>query len=378
MAMAMATGRARRTRGGGVAATSSVPTLPVPTNQTRLSSNNNVGRSAAARRRRGGGSSTTTIPALPGTSDRMRPSPSDPTNNNNDNKIGRSAAARRRRGTHSSVVTVGGGITGRKSRVSCIQSKPEEAMLDLTRNDSNRLNDNDDTDSDEEEVIEMPPLVPRDCGVDKVAIDDKANPSAYKYKNTRSTYDHAKSNPTTKAGAELRSIGLKVAGFDERRQCRVGERTNNERFSASFGVSAKTLEAVFVDLNKKNPTITQRDFLMAVDTLKLYLVEHNMAGRWDCHEQTYRKKWKEVVAAIAALRSEKIKFDPSDFPEDQIFLLTVDGVNFRIREPRVKNPGSHWYDHKSNSAGLTYLIAVDVRRSRICWIDGPRPGECVQ
>ena len=96
MAMAMATGRARRTRGGGVAATSSVPTLPVPTNQTRLSSNNNVGRSAAARRRRGGGSSTTTIPALPVTSDRMQPSPSelpsDPTNNNNDNKIGRPAA----------------------------------------------------------------------------------------------------------------------------------------------------------------------------------------------------------------------------------------------------------------------------------------------
>ena len=100
-----------------------------------------------------------------------------------------------------------------------------------------------------------------------------------------------------------------------------------------------------------------------------------MAGRWQCCEETYRKKWKKVVAAIADLRGQKIKFDPSDFPEDQIFLLSVDGVNFTINEPRVNNPGSHWYDHKSHSAGLSYLVAVDVRRSRICWIDGPRPGK---
>ena len=81
------------------------------------------------------------------------------------------------------------------------------------------------------------------------------------------------------------------------------------------------------------------------------------------------------MSAVAALRDEKITFDLSDFPEDQIFLLTVDGVNFSIREPRVKNPGSHWYDHKTHSAGVTYLVAVDVRRSRICFIDGPRPGK---
>ena len=114
---------------------------------------------------------------------------------------------------------------------------------------------------------------------------------------------------------------------------------------------------------------------MGVDTLKLYLTEKNMAGRWNCHEQTCRKRWKAVLRAIASLRDEKIKFDPSDFPEDQIFLLTVDGVNFDIYEPRVKNPGSQWHNHKSHSAGLMHPIAIDVRRSRICWIDGPRPGE---
>ena len=69
-----------------------------------------------------------------------------------------------------------------------------------------------------------------------------------------------------------------MAGFSKNWQ-RVSERTNNERFSVSFGVSAKTLQAVFVDMNKKDPTITERDFLLGMDALKLYLSESVMAGR---------------------------------------------------------------------------------------------------
>ena len=98
-------------------------------------------------------------------------------------------------------------------------------------------------------------------------------------------------------------------------------------------MSAKTLQATFIDLKKKDPTLKETYFLLGVDTLKLYLTESFMAGRWDYHEQIYRAKWKEVVAAIDALQGEKIKFDPSDFSEDQIFLLTVDGVKFSGCEP---------------------------------------------
>ncbi|KAL7527041.1 hypothetical protein ACHAXR_001767, partial [Thalassiosira sp. AJA248-18] len=188
----------------------------------------------------------------------------------------------------------------------------------------------------------------------------------------------------------LRSIGLEIAGFDKSRQS-VCDRTNNERFSACFGVGAKTLLAIFADLKRNNPKMKEVHFLLAMDTLKLYLTEKVMAGRWKCHEETYRHKWKTGVAAIAALRDQKIKFDPSDFPDDQIFLLSVDGVNFTMNEPRVHReqvpsqnlavvpttiklgPGSHWYDHKSHSAGVSYEIGVDVRRPRICWINGPKP-----
>jgi len=205
--------------------------------------------------------------------------------------------------------------------------------------------------------------------------------------------NEGKGTGDSSASNSLRSIGLEIVGFDKGRQS-VCDRTNNERFSASFGVSAKTLLAIFIDLKRKNPNMKEVDFLLAMNALKLYLTEKVMAGRWKCHEETYRHKWKTGVAAIAALRDYKIKFDPSDFPDDQIFLLSIDGVNCTMNEPRVYReqvanrelavvppptlklgPGSHWYDHKSHSAGVSYEVGVDVRKSRICWINGPKPGK---
>lgn len=173
---------------------------------------------------------------------------------------------------------------------------------------------------------------------------------------------------------KFRSLGLCFGGFGLDRQD-VRERSNDERFSAFYGVSAKTLLAVFVDVKDANPSIKTKDFFMTVSELKLYLTEHVQAGIWGIDESTFRKRWKEVMKAIASMSWEKIKFDPDDFPTDQIFILSVDGVNFTIHEPRAKDPGSHWYDHKSHSAGLSYEVAVDIRRSRILWIKGPRPGK---
>ena len=169
---------------------------------------------------------------------------------------------------------------------------------------------------------------------------------------------------------EFRSLGLCYAGFGKGRQD-VHDRSNDERFSACYGVGAKTLLAVFVDLKAKYPRTKVRVFFMAANELKLYLTEHVQAGRWGIDENTFRKRWKEVVKEIASLKETKVKFDPNNFPEDQIFIMSVDGVNFTIREPRAKDPGSHWYDHKSHSAGVSYEVAIDVRHSHILWIRGP-------
>ena len=93
-------------------------------------------------------------------------------------------------------------------------------------------------------------------------------------------------------------------------------------------------------LKKKDPTLDEKEFLLGAHTSKLYFAKEVMAGRWDYTKQTFIVKQKELIPAIVAQRGEHIKSDSTDFPEGEIFLLTVDGVRFLIQEPRATNPGS--------------------------------------
>jgi DDE superfamily endonuclease len=58
-----------------------------------------------------------------------------------------------------------------------------------------------------------------------------------------------------------------------------------------------------------------------------------------------------------------------------IFLASVDGVHFRISEPRhptlSKNPG--FYSHKFNQAAVCYEIGVSLYQNRIVWAHRPFP-----
>ena len=172
----------------------------------------------------------------------------------------------------------------------------------------------------------------------------------------------------------LRSLGLHLAGFGVERQG-VCDSTNDRRFGANYGVSARTLLEVFANVRKENTRLTEKELFMGANQLKLYLTENVQAGHWGVDENTFRPRWKDAVHAIASLKDKVIKFDPDTFPTDQIYLFTFDGVNFDVCEPRMHNPGSHWYNHKSHSAGVTYEVAIDIRSNRILWINGPKPGK---
>jgi hypothetical protein len=58
-----------------------------------------------------------------------------------------------------------------------------------------------------------------------------------------------------------------------------------------------------------------------------------MAGFFHSDDKTLRKHIKKYVNAIAALKEEKVVWDDGD---DEIFLLSVDSVHFRINEPRTE------------------------------------------
>jgi hypothetical protein len=58
--------------------------------------------------------------------------------------------------------------------------------------------------------------------------------------------------------------------------------------------------------------------------------------------------------------------------DDEIFIITVDGIDCRIREPR-KIPSTHWYSHKFGGPGLTYELGIAIHQQKLVWIRGPEP-----
>jgi len=57
-----------------------------------------------------------------------------------------------------------------------------------------------------------------------------------------------------------------------------------------------------------------------------------------------------------------------------VCLITIDGTDFRMREPTVFD--RRWFSHKFKGPGLRYEIGVCIQTGWIVWINGPyAPGD---
>jgi hypothetical protein len=169
-------------------------------------------------------------------------------------------------------------------------------------------------------------------------------------------------------GEEILSLGLTLVGFPQCRQD-VSDDLNNRRFRAFFGIGPIALAAMFSDIANISPADTIK-FLMTINWLKLYDTEHVMAGRWALREETVRKITREYTEKIQQLKATKVQM--GGFEDDEIFIISVDGVHCRIQEVR-KDPGAKWYSHKFNAAGVTYELGIAIRSNRLVWVNGPFP-----
>jgi len=117
-----------------------------------------------------------------------------------------------------------------------------------------------------------------------------------------------------------------------------------------------------------------KDFMMALHHLKAYPLEDVIAGRFGVHEQTARKWAKYYTEKIAALHSEKIVW-PQDNEWTTTFIISVDGVNFGLNEPRhpVLHKQKNYFDCKGGKAGVTYEVALHLWENRVVWFNGPFP-----
>lgn len=101
-----------------------------------------------------------------------------------------------------------------------------------------------------------------------------------------------------------------------------------------------------------------------------YPTEADLAGRIGKDPNTIRKWVWAIIAGIQELKSEKIHFPMDGFV--LTFVMSVDGTDCRIQEPRPFN--KNWFSQKFKGAAVKYEVAIDVLTGRCVWINGPFQG----
>jgi hypothetical protein len=57
--------------------------------------------------------------------------------------------------------------------------------------------------------------------------------------------------------------------------------------------------------------------------------------------------------------------------------MVVDGIDFRIQEPRKNGFNKNWYSHKFRKPAIRYEVATCINTGHIVWMHGPFPaGSC--
>lgn len=112
--------------------------------------------------------------------------------------------------------------------------------------------------------------------------------------------------------ADWLHLGLDLVGFRSTRQvCR--HEMNVERYMANFGASPETCSAIFLDLQTTHIPTARIDkpnvqyLLMAINWLKTYRTESQMAGTFKVDEKTVRNQVWKYVRAIQALKGQKVR-----------------------------------------------------------------------
>ena len=167
-------------------------------------------------------------------------------------------------------------------------------------------------------------------------------------------------------------LGLELAGHEAFRIQRTCLDTNLKRFKSHFFANPSAVAAIFNDIQATTPNAKPSDLLNALRYLKEYPKKAGVAAFNKSTEKTGLSKAWLYIHKIQDLKEKKIKwiFDNPDI--DEKFIVSVDGVHFRISEPRDQ-PSAGWYSKKYNKAGVSYEIAIAIHHNQVVWINGPFP-----
>jgi hypothetical protein len=114
------------------------------------------------------------------------------------------------------------------------------------------------------------------------------------------------------SAADILGLGLHFAGFEVHRYQRTCLATNLQRFRGHFGVSPEALSAIFTDLQTTNIVEAHIDnpnpshFLTAINWLRAYKIEEQLAGGSKMTEKTAQKWIWKYTEAFQALKAAKV------------------------------------------------------------------------
>jgi hypothetical protein len=109
---------------------------------------------------------------------------------------------------------------------------------------------------------------------------------------------------------DILNYGLRYVGFGEERQ-KVVEKTSVDRFKAHYGPEPRTVKDLMSDLCSEFPDTEFKELLMGLNWLKLYDIEHVLAGRWNYDESVCRAKCRETTRRIESFRKNSLSLMPA-------------------------------------------------------------------
>lgn len=189
---------------------------------------------------------------------------------------------------------------------------------------------------------------------------------------------------------EVRKRGLKLRGAYKARDANNREKLET-KFRKNYGSSSIDLAEMWYDLcSTTDGPAKLRKREKSEKGFKCFMVAHHFLWTYPknaeiladnfsmCEKYARGNKLWRWVGKIAALKGRKIVWNDEKYssPNSAIFIITIDGTDFKIWEP--KHPtmplDKGYFSKKFSHGAVKYEIAIDVYSAKCVWVNGPFRG----
>eukprot|EP00977_Amphora_coffeiformis_P007617 scaffold1684_cov214-Amphora_coffeaeformis.AAC.1 len=147
-------------------------------------------------------------------------------------------------------------------------------------------------------------------------------------------------------------------------------------FRSHFGCSPDVCSILWQKIDERMQPrprgMMPKHLLWALLFLKTYQKEDVLAGRAGTTQKTLRKWVWIIIDGIQKLKQSIICWENRKKYgglHNRWCMVTVDGTDFEILEPRPFSPG--WYSHKFKGPGVRYEVALSINGGDIVHTNGP-------